>query len=353
MSELTKLIEEFIISTESKTNVLQNKILLLQFYDNHNLDKYYKQTEKEISELFNHSTLTYFHGYLKYIFETVRLRNTIKYDKRNPNYQSLYEKLNEFYSIEKLRWENLAKVNNTPSLAYQNNDTVLFTILNKTKILIEKNEESIFLEIATIIKDNLNLFDDLIANDIIWILIAYSIQQQNLGNSLYYEHMIYLYDLLIKRNLILNIHNIMNIGTYKNYITVCLKVNKIKEADAFLEKFKPNLKDEIRENVYHFNKALIEFEKKNYKIVLTLILYCKFSDVYYKLNQRRIIIKTYFELLKTDENYYTSLTDAITAFNKYLLITKSLPELHVEMNKNFLKLLIRIVEFNTKKTEKK
>lgn len=118
------------------------------------------------------------------------------------------------------------------------------------------------MEIATIIKDNLNLFDDLIANDIIWILIAYSIQQQNLGNSLYYEHMIYLYDLLIKRNLILNIHNIMNIGTYKNYITVCLKVNKIKEADAFLEKFKPNLKDEIRENVYHFNKALIEFEKK-------------------------------------------------------------------------------------------
>jgi hypothetical protein len=47
--------------------------------------------------------------------------------------------------------------------------------------------------------------------------------------------------------------------------------------------------------------------------------------------------------------YYTALIDAIIAFKKYLIIVKNLPELFIELNRNFLRFLSEILEINTKK----
>ena len=79
---------------------------------------------------------------------------------------------------------------------------------------------------------------------------------------------------------------------------------------------------------------------------MQLLLYCKFTDIFYKLNQRRLILKTYYELLSSDTTYYSIILDAITAFKKHLLEVKNVPEKYISLNKNFLKFTDKLLAAN-------
>ncbi|QQR98508.1 MAG: hypothetical protein IPK18_02975 [Sphingobacteriales bacterium] len=140
-----------------------------------------------------------------------------------------------------------------------------------------------------------------------------------------------------EHSIFLNIYLQIELAAYKNYITLALKFNEINLAEKFLEKYKSHLQDEHKEEVYNFNKALILFEKKDYSSVIDLLLFLNFKDVFYKLNQRRLLVKTYFEISQTNESYFKLLIDYIASFKKYLLSLKTLPEDYIILNKNFIK----------------
>ena len=184
------------------------------------------------------------------------------------------------------------------------------------------------------------------SREILWLLVEYSLQKANNGITKYYQYTFDIYQIIEQNNLLLNTYSNVDLAAYKNYITLALKVNALKDAEHFLEKYKENLLDEVKEETYSFNKALIVFEKKNYTEVLDLLLFCKFTDIFYKLNQRRLIIKTYYELLSSDSTYYTIILDAIVAFKKYLLTVKNLPEKYNNLNKNFLKFTDKLLSAN-------
>jgi hypothetical protein len=337
MSELTKILEEYIITRQSKSNELSNKIQLLRFYNERNLEKHYKQIEKEIEKLLENIPIGVLTQTLAYQYEEIRITHDLKTNDRDANYQKVYNVLTAFTDAEKLRWQNLSNISLFPKLKEDKNHTILYIVNKKIETLLNTNNEQILFEILEFFKVNNTKIEDEQKRDILYSLLYYCITQINSGNSIYYPITIDMFHSIETNKLILNYYNKIDLSTYKNYITISLKINKIDEAELFLEKYKKHLPDEIKEEVYSFNKALILFEKQNYSDVLDLLLHCKFTDVFYKLNQRRLIIKTYYELLNTDSTYFNSISDAITAFKKYLLSLRNIPENYILLNKNFLK----------------
>lgn len=353
MSELTKIIEEYIITRQSKSNELSNKIQLLRFYNERNLEKHYKQIEKEIEKLLENIPIGVLTQTLAYQYEEIRITHDLKSNDRDANYQKVYNILTAFTDAEKLRWQNLSNISLFPKLKEDKNHTILYIINKKVETLLNSNNEQILFEILEFFKVNNTKIEDEQKRDILYSLLYYCITQINSGNSVYYPITIDMFHSIETNKLILNYYNKIDLSTYKNYITISLKINKIDEAELFLEKYKKHLPDEIKEEVYSFNKALILFEKKYYTEVLDLLIYCKFIDIFYKLNQRRLIIKTYYELLNTDSTYFNSISDAISAFKKYLLTLKNIPEHYILLNKNFIKFTgILLTKSKLNKTEK-
>ena len=104
MSELTKIIEEYIITRQSKSNELSNKIQLLRFYNERNLEKHYKQIEKEIEKLLENIPIGVLTQTLAYQYEEIRITHDLKSNDRDANYQKVYNILTAFTDAEKLRW---------------------------------------------------------------------------------------------------------------------------------------------------------------------------------------------------------------------------------------------------------
>lgn len=178
------------------------------------------------------------------------------------------------------------------------------------------------------------------------MLLYFAIQKINKGFADYYEQQLRIYHILIDRDLILNHYGKIYIATYKNYISSALRLGRIAEAEKFLEHYKHYLLDDLKEDVYNFNKAFIRFEKNNFDEVLSLLSNTKLDDVYYNLAQRRMVIKAYYELLQKDNSYFELLHSSMNAFKKFVYTKNSIPELHVELNKNFLKMLQKIEEIS-------
>lgn len=358
MSELSKTIEDYIIVTHSRSNDLYNKVQLLTYYNERLLEKLYQQTEKEIIKLQTKMPISAQNEMLSYQFEFIRLLNRIKKDIRKPDFQILYDNINIFFETQKLRWQNINYTSMLPELKTtiitDNSVNMYYRLQKKISNLFVNNDDAYLEQIIDFLTENTLNFEKIEKDEIYLLLTAYTLDKGNNGNVIYHKYLFDIYNLMDKQGVFLNIYNNIDLASYKNYITLALKFNEIDAAEVFLEKYKYNLVKEIKEELYNFNKALILFEKKEYNTVLDLLLFCNFTDVFYKLNQRRLLVKTYFELSRFDESYFNLLFDYIAAFKKFLLTIKTIPQNYIILNKNFIKyteILLSKEKFNNEEVK--
>ncbi|MFN8284115.1 MAG: hypothetical protein U0U67_12925 [Chitinophagales bacterium] len=352
MSELTKISESYIIYMKSQEDVIKEKMHLLHYYFERNLDKYFVILAREIRTLIHNLPLGSRQNMLKYQFEELIVTYELKLENRIGNYEKVCNELYEFIETERLRWENLRLMELCPIKSIEQPKQPFYTMHNKLNKMLQTQDAVYFNEVMANIENDIKQFDKEESREILKILLFFVLQKCNNGFAEYYVPQFRLYNLFIELKLILNHYGVIHISTYKNYINVALRLEKIEEAELFLEHYKQYLPGDLKEDVYHFNKAFILFEKGKFDDVLRLLSNVKFDDVYYNISQRRIIIKTYYELLQYDNSYFELLNSNINAFKKFIYTKDQVSDLHVTINKNFLKILQKI-EKNSDLSKKK
>lgn len=346
MSELAKIIENYIIFSHRQEDHLEDKMHLLKYYFERNLDKYFIITAREIRAILENIPMGSRQNIFKYQFEELMTTYALKIDNRNGDYEKVYAELNEFIQGETLRWKNLSLIDPVPLQAKEQAGQPFYLIHHRLNLMLTTHEEKYFFEVMDDIENHIKLFAQEESREILKMLLYFAIQKINKGFADYYEQQLRIYHILIDRDLILNHYGKIYIATYKNYISSALRLGRIAEAEKFLEHYKHYLLDDLKEDVYNFNKAFIRFEKNNFDEVLSLLSNTKLDDVYYNLAQRRMVIKAYYELLQKDNSYFELLHSSMNAFKKFVYTKNSIPELHVELNKNFLKMLQKIEEIS-------
>ena len=97
------------------------------------------------------------------------------------------------------------------------------------------------------------------------------------------------------------------------------------------------LRPEFRENAIAYNLANLHFHQQEYKPALKSLMSVEFSDVFYALDTRRMMLMIYFE--QEEEEAFLSL---VSSFRTFLRRNKIISRQNKAAYKNFVDALARI-----------
>ena len=352
LSDGNKAIEAFIIYLSISNDLLYHKIAIIDFYQKKGLYKYFEneilQTEKLInakkeSDL---KMMSYIQlNSKKYEYET--FKNT-----RQANFQIVYDSIKNYSQLAEIKFRNYTLINLHTDLETKECTNILYQIHFIIHKLLNQHQLTEEFEVCyQMILNNKELIDADELRDCVTLLIAISIKQVHDAMDNAKERLFNLFAFLIDNNLVLEKDNSITSAIYKNVTTIGLYINRISYVDNFIETYKNNLPEEVQEDVYSYNKAHLLYYKKEYNNVLQLISTTKYKDVFYRLDSRVLLIKTYYALEKTDASYFDILNNSINAFKKYVYTNEELNDYYKTRYKNFIKSVLKLIQLNSDKTQ--
>ena len=141
----------------------------------------------------------------------------------------------------------------------------------------------------------------------------YCIRRINQGDSAYLHELFTLYRRLLEEKLLLEEGTLAH-EHYKNITTVGLRLQAYDWVRDFLDAYKEHLHPDHQENAYNYNLSVYYFEQGRYREAMLLLQQVEFTDVYYRLSAKAILLKTYYEA--GDEEGLRHQARAILAFLK-------------------------------------
>ncbi len=200
--------------------------------------------------------------------------------------------------------------------------------------------KNIILEIADILSDNLlyTFFSHLN----IYYLMNLSTNSEDLTRD-FFEN----YKFMIEKGLYDRTGNrFINYTEYRTILNYGVRLKEIDWLEIIIEKFKDHHEEEIKDSLYNYSLALINFEKKKYDVSLKLISKIKVNEVIMKLDVDMLLLLIYFDL-----NYVDTALSLIDSMRHFISNEKYFSNSVKENHHNFLK-YYRIILMNKNNCEK-
>ncbi|MCI5058868.1 MAG: hypothetical protein MRY83_22330 [Flavobacteriales bacterium] len=178
-------------------------------------------------------------------------------------------------------------------------------------------------------------------------LINFCIRMSNLGNVIYLEELFSIYVQLIDEGLLVQ-NNKLYLYDYKNVATTAIRLKKFDWVKAFTENYTNYIPHKDRPSALAYNLARIDFYQEKYKSAIRVLSGVDYSDLYYELGSRSLIIKIYFEL--DDYSLFEANCNSFKIFLKRLKIGS---EYQRKIYNNFIKHSIRLFKIKEGNTKSK
>lgn len=116
-------------------------------------------------------------------------------------------------------------------------------------------------------------------------------------------------------------------------------INKdFKWAEEFIEKFKHELKDDVRENAYTLSMANLKYRTGKHEEALQYLVKVSIEDIYYQLKVKNLQIKIHYEL-----GNFEMCASVIDSFRHFLSSVKQFPEFIKTRFVNYVNFTSRMV----------
>jgi|GEM_PF-1569902 len=368
--QLSNLAEHYIIQHILPTNNFINdrhQIELATFYFDKGLthlsEKKAQEHEEKI-EAKKHPNYRDF--YLHYQLSMLQVKNSLASENRigDSKLPSVHSHFDTFYIMRKLMLACFSLNRQTVVQHTDSNNTILDSILTDEvlnelcknllfdlwhkayQLLKFRDNEHHYNNLKQTIKNNYAVFTE----DEISPLFYYLINAAALlyKGKAFYEEALQIYETQAEYSKLL-VGTYLTTDIYKNMITVCLKLDKIKQAKQILEAYKHDLPELNKVAYYQYNKATILFAENKFNAALDLLLALDLDDVYYMLGAKRFICMIYYQIDEIDvlESY-------LNAFRVYIyrLKGKMAANRH-EAHKYFINTLNKICYLKPKEWRRK
>lgn len=131
---------------------------------------------------------------------------------------------------------------------------------------------------------------------------------------------------------------------FKNVVKLGFNLKKYDWTEQFIQDYYKKLASEFQDDALHYNLADLAYRRKNYDDAQYHLLRVEYSDVYYTLGAKTMLLKIYYENNETE-----SLFSLIASFSIYLRRNKQVSNNFRETYLNFTTLLHQIVRANKSK----
>lgn len=355
MSYLFKLLERFLIIQQMEEDVFLQKLKLMGAYNHHNHHKNFHRTYEEAAELLinhPHRNADYYQNYydieIERYIEKRNLSRTSDY-----NFQMLINNFDIYVIAEKLKQGCILisheQVNNV-EYNYGIFDIVLKHVeesglLKEPVIAIyyyiyhtlkDIENEGNFDNLMALIQKNIGLFPKIEARDILIYANNYCIKMNNMGKEGYARKSFDINKMGIESGAFLE-KGFLSRFTYKNIVTVGIRLKEYKWTEKFIEDYKNLLEEKYQESSYSYNKAFLEYERKKYDVAIKLLQKADYDDLLLNLAAKNILMKIYFEL-----NYIEPLEYLLGSLVA-LLKRKKLEQIYKNNYLNICKLTRRLI----------
>lgn len=161
--------------------------------------------------------------------------------------------------------------------------------------LIEPDNETHFEELRKLLELKSTGFEKSELSEMYQYLMNYCIRRINLGNTAYVTVLFEIYMIVLERKIIYN-NGFISQWDFKNIVAIGIRAEKYEWVHEFIENSKSELAEHERANAYTYNLAYYFFGTGSYKKAIASLQQVEFTDLYYQLDTRAILLKCYFEL---------------------------------------------------------
>lgn len=356
MTDLTRLIEEFLVQKQFAENDTLKKHLLLQSLDQRDLDKYFQQ---HISDAYSSQRRSPFRDSFFYEWQAMLEEDSYVWTSRKDNraidssLQSLVDNIDIHYLAKKLKYSceiinrmnvlqveyNISFLDNTLEFLKQNSFNHVPAIMIYFQVLLtlrESENEKHYKNLKLLLAEHLDKFPPAELRDIYGFVQNYCIRQINLGNTDYLRELFENYKTLIENEIIIE-NNVLAQFDFKNIVTIALRLNEFKWTENFIQKYSKLLSSDFRQNAINYNMARLQYSRQQYHQALKLLLEVEFTDVYYHLDSKALLLRTYYEL-----EDWEPLISLINTFKIYLKRNKLISEYQRTTYNNLVKFVRKL-----------
>ncbi len=211
-------------------------------------------------------------------------------------------------------------------------DVVLISIYFRILMtLTEPDDESHFVELDGLLSKSNHEIERDELKMMYQYQMNYCIKKINLGNTAYVSTLLKIYKTVLEREVIFT-DNYLSQWDYKNIVVIGIRAGEPDWVKEFIQKYKNKLTESERDNAYAYNMAYLNFGTGNYKQALSMLQQVEFTDLYYQLDMRAIILKCYYEM-NDDE----ALSYHLSAFRIFLSRNKLVSEYQRTIYRNLIR----------------
>lgn len=361
LSDTVKKLEHFLVIDKFNQQVNVKHAYQLEIMNERNLDKHVPEMlslayRKHKEQPLRHDA--YYHT--EFMLQQQRNLHLENKDQRSAekNLQDVTHSLDVYYCYQKLKY-SAAMLHYKNFLSIENENPLLSEVLTLVEnssynipavqiyrhIILsftEAENETHYKTLKELITKNALLFPLEELKAMFVFAMNYCINCINYGKAEYLQEVLELYKYALKNELLLE-DGYLSQWDYKNIITVALRLKDYKWAEKFLSEYKNKLPKADRSNAYTFNQARYYFAINKYERVLQLLQDVKYNDIFYQLDSKTTLLKTYYELGEWQPLY--SLKDS---FRVMLRRKKLISQQQKENYMNLLKLSMKLFKLDVK-----
>ncbi len=356
MTDLTRLLEEFLVQKQFSENDMLKKHLLLQSLNKRDLDKYFQW---QISDAYSVQEKSPYRDSVYYERQVLLEEDSYVWTSRKDNraidssLQSLVDNIDIHYLTKKLKYSceiinrmnvlkveyNLSFLDNTLEFLKNNSFAHIPAITIYFQVLLtlrESENEKHYRKLKTLLAEHSGKFPQAELRDIYGFVQNYCIRQINLGNNNYLRELFENYKTLLEKEIIIENNSLAQFD-FKNIVSIALRLDEYKWTESFIQKYAALLSADFRQNAINYNLARLHYSRKHYRDALKLLLAVEFTDVYYHLDSKSLLLRIYYEL-----EDWEPLLSLFNTFKIYLKRNKLISEYQRSTYTNLVKFVRKL-----------
>ena len=359
MSGLLKLVERFLGMKLYESENLLVESHILKACEDRDLKKHYRHHRRQLEKKTEgHPFRDERYYYYKFIQADLDTQYVHRKRKRSydHNLQETVDYLDDFYLITKLRLTcELINRQNILSATYdirlvdellnylQGYDfekipamEIYFRIL---KILTASDTHPHFQRLKSLMQTELRLFPETSQKEIFSYAQNHCIQQIKRGNTGYHEELFGIYQEGLRSGLLIE-EGGLSPWKFKNIVSNGLGLGKFEWVENFMDEFSGLIREEFRDTALAYNRAHLYYHRKEYSTALKTLNTVEFSDIFYALGTRKIMLMIYFEQKEVE-----SMLSLVSSFKLFLRRNKLISEGNRQAYLNFTNLVQALYRF--------
>ncbi|MEM6726794.1 MAG: hypothetical protein AAF598_22340, partial [Bacteroidota bacterium] len=268
------------------------------------------------------------------------------------NMSILSDQLDQFYFTEKLRyycealsWQRVTSKNFDlgfmPQIldhvsSIENPAPALAIYYQMALTMMEHDTEVHYFQLKSLLQQYSSLFPKKEARNMYAVAQNFCTAKINKGEIAYLKETFELYQMLLDEQILLT-NNEMSPWDFKNLVVVGLRLGAFDWTYSFIETYQLHLPERFRENAYTYNLSKYYFYIKEYEKVIDLLQQVEYQDVFYSLDSKSMLLKTYYEL---DE--WEPMDALIHSFKTLLRRKKGISDHHRRNYINFIRMVKKL-----------